>query len=643
MKEIITSGKSLEEIREKCAMEWSCLPAQLIIEVIEKPGVFHRNWKVKVILTGDAFEATIPEDTCVSWDEVKYKIIPGKSVETIVPFPLAGKLFCEGEEITDEYRFQRGDRFEFYPMQRQGGLSWNIQVVDDKSKAVARVRHEHSGRYVLTEDIPKASRLVLERFITWESAPDTGEFKTEDDLKKELGEKGIICGIKPNIWIEFLTVDGIEQICVAQSTKPVQSIQPELIDYVGDSVSDEEENIDKIDFFASKLRTCQKDEVLAKKIPGKEGTPGLDIFGNIIPVEKMKDFNFKLKKNVYLSEDGLTVLASCPGTPLRINQYTYLVENSYLLNKNVDLETGSIDFPGDVNIGGNVTDGFYVYSGGKIRVQGSVSNATLKAEAGLVVKNNIIASKIIVGEKHVFRFGFVKGLHEINEELGLCIIQVEQLQNVSGNPNVGQLLKIILEKNFPQLPKKSEEVENLLIYSDPEFVSQELEVAVRTLKRFLVGLGPLQLNNLIYLKNCLKIINYFLETKGELIPASVDCDTNYVQNSEISCAGDFLCKKGVYNSTIKVEGNIKIHGVYRGGEIRCSGDLYIWELGGSNISATIVRAAKNSRLHIEYCHPNIKIFVGKELIRIDEGAQKLEIYRERSVLQIEKLKWDGKN
>jgi len=645
MREIIATGKSLEAIREDWSTEWGCLPEQLQLEVIDKPSLFNRSWKVKVILADDIGEEPLSEDTRVSWDGTRYTIKPGIQLESIIPFTPAGKLLYRGKELTEEFSVQKGDVFDFIPVAKKGGLTWKIQIAADGGKAVAKVKHEHSGRYVLCEEIPRLTRLPLERFIAWESTADSDENHTEEDFKRELGEKGIIYGIKPNVWVDFLTVDGEKEIVIAEATPPIETVQPQLIDYVGEPVFAEDDDEDKIDYFACKLRICQKDEILAKKVPGKEGIPGINVFGQTLAVEKYKDFDFKLKKNVYLSEDGLEVRASCAGTPLRVNNNTYIVENAYILNKDLDLETGSIDFPGDVFIGRDIKDGLYVYSGGKIRIQGSASSAEIKAENGLVVNNNIIASKIIVGEKHVFRSQFVKGLNEVNEDLALCVNQVEQLQNVSGNPNVGQLLKILLEKNFSHLPKKTTELENLLSFKDkdPDFISQELEVAVKTVKHFLVGIGPLQLKNIVYLKNALKVIGYFLATKGELVPSSVVCDTNYVQNSDISCAGDFLCKKGIYNSTIKVEGNIKILGVCRGGEIQCAGDIYIWELGGSCMSATTIKAAKHSRISVDYSHPNIKIYVGKELVRIDEGVQKLEIYREKAILQVEKLKWDGRN
>ncbi len=58
----------------------------------------------------------------------------------------------------------------------------------------------------------------------------------------------------------------------------------------------------------------------------------------------------------------------------------------------------------------DIKDGLHVYSDGKIRIQGSASSAEIKAENGLVVNNNIIACKIIVGEKHVFGLSLSRDL-----------------------------------------------------------------------------------------------------------------------------------------------------------------------------------------------------------------------------------------
>ena len=646
MREAIATGKKLEEIREQWAAEWSCSPEELIIEVLEKPSLLRRNWKVKVALP-EPQQTEAEEKTVIAWDGHKYIIKPGKKVETVIPYEPAGKLFSGDEEVVTELTVNKGVSLEFYPVKRKGGLTWNIEADPEGHKAVAKVRHGHAGCYKIVEDIPDTTRLYIEKITYWEPSSEPEEVLHEEDLKKDLADRGIVYGLKPNLWIDFLTVDGWADVVVAEYTPPLPTVQPQLLDYVGQPVSnneheDEEKELDFVDYFGSKLRICQKDEVLAEKIPGSEGKPGMDIYGNIIPVEKLVDFEFKLKKNVYLSEDGLQVKAACAGTPVRANKYTYLVENIYYLNKSVTLETGSIDFPGDVIISEDVTDGFYVYSGGKLVVKGAVSGATLKAETGLTVQKNILASKVIVGERHVFRFELVEGLRNLVEDLGVCIVQADQLRKASGNENVGQLLKILIERKFMKLPEKAEQLQKLLSFKDPEYVTKELELAVQTAQQFLVGLGPLKLKDLDLLKNILKVMEHFLTTKGEIVSSNVHCETTYVQNSEISCAGDFLCKKGMYNSSLKVEGDVTINGVFRGGTINCSGNIYIWELGGSSMSATVIKTLKDSKITIEYCHQNIMIYVGKELVRIDEPMQKVEIYRDKSMVQFEKLKWDGK-
>ncbi|MEI5987732.1 FapA family protein [Dehalobacter restrictus] len=646
MKEMIVTGKTLEEIREKWSREWGCDPEELQIETIEKPGVFSRLYKVNVILPDPdkqnfPQEDTQEEDTRVLWDQVKYTIYPGSRVQSIVPYPHAGKLFMLGNEIGYEMPVNKGDTYEFYPLVQQGELSWKISVEPDGSKAVARVRHARAGKFVLANSLPNYSQLVLEQHVSWDASPEPDELPTEANLLKEINDKGIVYGIKSNLWADFMVVDGESEIVIAEATLPIPTVQPQLTDYVGEPVfQNEESNEEKIDYFACKIVLCQKDDILARKIPGKEGVPGTNIFGKATQVDKIKDFMITMKKNVYLTEN-MEVKASCSGTPVRVNKNTYLVENAFIQNKDVDLSTGSIDFPGDVFIGGNVADGLYIHSSGTVKVQGSVSGADIKAETGLAVRNNIIASKILVGEKHVSRSEFIKTMQEVSEGLALCVHQIEQLQGVSANTSVGQLFKVILEKNFQQLPKKVEELERLLNSQERGFVSPELDQAIRSVKHFMIGLGPLQLKDTLYLKNALKIVGFFMATKGLAASASVLCDVSYVQNSEISCAGDFFCHKGVYNSILKIEGCMKIHGVCRGGEISCSGDVYIWELGGSNISATTIKASKDSHINIEFCHANIKIFIGKELIKIDEPAQKVDIFRDKGNLQVGKLRWDG--
>ena len=650
MKEVIVVGKTLEEIREEWALTWKCSPEKLVIDVLEKPGVFNRNWKVKVILPEELEQEELSENTVFIWDGEKYGIHIGADIEKVVPYPPVGRLTYKGQEVIQQIKAHKGEILEFYPLKKDGGLAWQIEVLPDRYRALAKIKHISTGRYIVDEIIPKCEELIFENIVKWVPEPDNlSKPLTEDNYNSELLEKRIIYGIRPEGWIdllkqiELLKPEEEREVVLAEATMPIQPVQDQIIDYTGESIKQEENQEQVIDFFASKLQICQKDDILAKIIPGKEGIPGQNVLGEILPVEPFKRLKFKLGKNVYLSEDGMEVRAGCGGLPMRVTENTYQVENVHIVSKDVDLETGSIDFPGDVRIGGNVNDGLRVHAEGSIQVRGSVASAELKAEVGVQVHSNIMASKIIIGERHVNRSRFCKALQELNEDLMPCISQVEQLQSVSKDTKAGHILKVLLEKKYPNLGPKSQELEQMLHPADAEFVIQELEVAIRTVKHFLVGLGPLQLEDLRYFKSALKAINHFLETKGNVLPESVLCETNYIQNSEIICAGDFICRKGTYNSSIKAGGSIKVFGVCRGGEISCGGDIYIWELGGPSLGSTVIKMAKTSRLAVDYCHGNVKIYVGKEMVTIDEYVQKLDIYREKGIVQVDKIKWDGRN
>jgi hypothetical protein len=89
---------------------------------------------------------------------------------------------------------------------------------------------------------------------------------------------------------------------------------------------------------------------------------------------------------------------------------------------------------------------------------------------------------------------------------------------------------------------------------------------------------------------------------------------------------------------IQAGGDVKIEGVFRGGKIISSGNVEIRELGGSGVSITTVQLPGTKRLKVEYCHPNVEIIVDKEVIHIEEAYRQLEVYRERGLVQVERLK-----
>lgn len=577
----------------------------------------------------------------VVWDGAKYIIVLGEGVEKFIPFQKSGKIWFNGVLQDQPFLISPGEKVEFDPLVQVGRLTWDIEIRFQGLSVEAKVRHELPGRYILHETIPVKKEIVLAQYVTWKDLPAQGEIWDEGRLNAELEQLKVVHGQKPNLWQEIQAIEGIGEVVLAQATLPVPPEDAKLINFVGEfeELSSTEEG--KIDFFASKLKLVEAGAILARKIPGRPGVLGKDVLGRTLGVSPFKDFVFRVKKNAYLSEDGLDVIAACAGQPIRLDQRTYSVENIYVLHKDVDIATGSIEFPGDVFINGNVHDGLRVFAGGKIEIRGSVSHAELKAEKGAKIHQNLLGGKIVVGEKFVVRSELLRGVTELQDQLSICLRNTAELIKSPGAKNLkpGQCLKIILEKQFPELPRVSTSMENFVLeHKDDEIITEGFIVSIRTAKHFLIGLGPLDPQALPFLLRVNQALVQLIENISVEVPEKLTLVATYVQGTVIECGGAFECQKGTYNSNIRVVGDVTIQGVCRGGKIFAGGKVSIRELGSSEGSSTFVQISSKSRLQVDYCHPNVIIAVGKKIIHIEEAYRKLEIYEEQGRLQMEKIR-----
>lgn len=645
MPEEIARGRSLDEIRQEWAQKWGCSPEQLQLEVLEKPGFLSRQWKVRVYLLEPDVPAGLSEPTeevlvNIEWDGERYIIDPGPEVEEIFPPRRGGEMRVNGEPFDQAVTLKPGDVIEFIPWLEPGELKWELEVRFQGAAVFAKVQQKSAGRYALMAKIPRAQQLDLDRYLVWEDLPPSGEIWDKDKLNSDLQELKVTHGRRNQAWDEILAVRGSGEVVVAEAILPIPPSPPQLEDFVGAPQPKDTGESERIDFFASKVQLVQEGSVLARKKPGIPGTPGTDVFGRQLPAQAFRDFNFRLKKNVRLSEDGLEVIATCAGLPVRLDELTYMVDNVYVLNRDVDLSTGSIEFTGDVMIGGNVLDGLHIFATGKVEIQGAVSHAEIRAEKGLKIHRNVLGGKLVVGEKYVVRAEILRQLKGIHDELNLCLLQTEELLKspAAASLKPGQYLKKVLERNFPELPKRAAKAESYVLARKDELITSDLLLAVKSAKRFLSGLGPLEPQALPLLNKINKAFAQFVENISLEVPEKLACVVDYIQGTTVETGGSFQCVKGAYNSEIRADGDVTIEGVCRGGKILAGGNVSIRELGGSGVSTTLVQIIGSKRLKVNYCHPNAIIAVDKEIIRIEEAYKNLEVYRERGLVQVEKLR-----
>ncbi|MBF0224774.1 MAG: DUF342 domain-containing protein [Desulfobacterales bacterium] len=150
--------------------------------------------------------------------------------------------------------------------------------------------------------------------------------------------------------------------------------------------------------------------LLAECEPMVKGEPGINIYGQKIPIASTRDIKLKAGKGVQLSDDGLKVFATSDGQPKLSIGYTISVLTDLDIKEDICLKTGNIYFDGNINVNGSIQNGFKVKGGnlkakeilaadidvtGDIKTDGGIIGATIKCQGNIRAKY-ISKSKINV-------------------------------------------------------------------------------------------------------------------------------------------------------------------------------------------------------------------------------------------------------
>ncbi|MDA3957841.1 FapA family protein [Oceanispirochaeta sp.] len=136
------------------------------------------------------------------------------------------------------------------------------------------------------------------------------------------------------------------------------------------------------------IQNVVKGQPLARKIPPEAGKDGRTVYGKYIPAKDGSDIQIGLGKNVSITDNGKTVIATSSGQVLLLKGKV-TVETVLVIPGDVNASTGNVSGLGTVVIKGNVEDGYQVSAQGNIEVNGFVGKSNLLAGGDLVVKRGI--------------------------------------------------------------------------------------------------------------------------------------------------------------------------------------------------------------------------------------------------------------
>lgn len=217
---------------------------------------------------------------------------------------------------------------------------------------------------------------------------DNADFKiTPEDVIDFLKSKNVVFGID---------LDAVDTVCqnpalatnlvVATGIPHINGENGEVTLYI------DNENTTKptmlangnVDFKNLNLvHISQQGDILAEKTLPTEGTSGTTVTGKIIKQKPGKPVNFKVGKNVTVSEDGLKLFSGVTGTVKLDGDKISVIEVLEIRN-DIGVKTGNIFFIGKVIVYGNVTTGYSVECD-ELEINGIVESANIKCNGNVTI------------------------------------------------------------------------------------------------------------------------------------------------------------------------------------------------------------------------------------------------------------------
>jgi len=224
------------------------------------------------------------------------------------------------------------------------------------------------------------------------SPPDGGKTASIQQVLEVLNNNGVSYGInKSNL--ENITKYPVydEPIVIAEGTKPENGKNGKIELYFDMDKNRKPAVLEdgSVDFHnLGNIESVEKGRVLCSLVPPLPGKPGKTVVGTEIPALGGKDAKLPKGRNVEISEDGQSLIASIDGEVSYIDGKVNVFAN-YEVPADVDNSTGNIKFIGNVIVRGNVVSGFTIEAGGTVEVWGAVESATIIAEGDIILRRGM--------------------------------------------------------------------------------------------------------------------------------------------------------------------------------------------------------------------------------------------------------------
>ncbi|AEH51138.1 DUF342 domain-containing protein [Pseudothermotoga thermarum] len=226
----------------------------------------------------------------------------------------------------------------------------------------------------------------LEYYIT--VVPEGEESPTKEQILEYLKSQGVVYGIQEQAIEELVAkkLYGVP-VLVAIGKRPVDGEDGQVIlikEQKEEELQAQKGTVDLRELPSRTRQIVKTGQKVAQIIPPTPGVEGYNVFGRVLNPKPGRPAQVKLGKNVKTTEDGMYVEASKDGILVAKPDGTIEVQEILVIKGDVDYATGNIDFPGEVEISGDVKPGFTVKAKGNININGVIEAATVISYEGSI-------------------------------------------------------------------------------------------------------------------------------------------------------------------------------------------------------------------------------------------------------------------
>ncbi|MDA3129227.1 flagellar assembly protein A [Aliibacillus thermotolerans] len=635
------TGKNAEEAFQKAEKTLQTSRENLVIEKItseEKFSFFGFQKKMTVIHVRPYAKPSTKEETGkarnntgLAWAKDNHIYVKnGENGPVIYPHPDA-RLFHNGVEKQEGFVMKEEDDITFILPTTEKKTNWSIEVTEDKQRVQLHITPGYILHYVLKDTEP-AETFVLEL----EEKKEQRQTVTLEDIYQALTEKQIAYGIQREEIERALAAETPGTYTIAQGKEVVHGTDGKIVYYVDvkkKHVVGKQLEDGTIDFrYSREIPNVDKNTVIAKVIPPIEGQKGRNVYGEEVMPRHGKPVILKLGEGVIEEEKEPSLCKSTQRGRPQVEESGRIVRLSVLpqftQQGNVNMESGNIDFVGDVEVLGNIEETMVVKAYGDLHVHGNIWHAAATAGNALLVKNSIVQSKVIVGSHYFKEKELIQQLALLNQKMQQIIYSIHQLYEASSTKlkihdpaEFKSLLSLLIEKRFQTfLPKVKQFIEQ--VEREKSVIHEEwLYVAQRLYRSFII-LHERGVQTKEELSLLLKQMKWLQSTRQTHAHQGGDVTFSSALHSTIASSGDVLVTgKGCSHTTIQAGGQVRIPRSFVGGTIFARKGVEIGMVGSKTGVKSIIEVPENAAIQIQLAMEDTVIKVGKQSYIFTENTR----------------------